>query len=213
MDKIPEGKKKLSKNSYRNQVVSKLKGISRTILDMSIPFAVDVAVETVCKVIEEKLHIFYKNTTINSLITLALNIIGLLLVLFYPFGKTASKIFAILIFLASGIFSLIRCVKFVKKYGKSSIDMAKNIWKEKSIPKGIETYVFSEFPAISMIFAGIDFATNYCSQLKQVPKFNETIKFIIRVFWKKLALFLGLLSIYLILFYGIVKPFILVKYF
>ena len=43
MDKIPEGKKKLSKNSYRNQVVSKLKGISRAILDMSIPFAVDVA--------------------------------------------------------------------------------------------------------------------------------------------------------------------------
>ena len=213
MDKIPEGKKKLSKNSYRNQVVSKLKGISRTILDMSIPFAVDVAVGKVCKVIEEKLHTFYKNTTINSLITLALNIIGLLLVLFYPFGKTVSKIFAILIFLASGIFSLIRCVKFVKKYGKSSIDMAKNIWKEKSIPKGIETYVFSEYPAISMIFAGIDFAANYCSQLKQVPKFNETIKFIISVFWKKLALFLGLLSIYLILFYGIVKPFILVKYF
>ena len=213
MDKIPEGKKKLSKNSYRNQVVSKLKGISKAILDMSIPFAVDVAVETVCKKIEEKLHNFYKNTSINSLITLALNIIGLLLVLFSPFGKTASNIFAIFIFLASGIFSLIRCVKFVKKYGKSSIDMTKNIWREKSIPKGTETYVFSEFPAISMIFAGIDFAVSYCSQLNQVPKFNEMIKFIISIFWKKLALFLGLLSIYLILFYGIVKPFILVKYF
>lgn len=213
MDKIPEGKKKLSKNSYRNQVVSKLKGISKAILDMSIPFAVDVAVETVCKKIEEKLHAFYKNTTINSLITLALNIIGLLLVLFSPFGKTASNIFAIFIFLASGIFSLIRCMKFIKKYGKSSIDMAKNIWKAKSISKGIEIYVFSGFPAISMIFAGIDFAANYCSQLKQVPKFNETIKFIISVFWKKVALFFGLLSLYLILFYGIVKPFILVKYF
>ena len=92
MDKIPEGKKNLSKNSYRNQVVSKLKRVSRAILDMSIPFAVDVAVETVCKKIEEKLHTFYKNTTINSLITLALNIIGILLILFYPFGKTASKI-------------------------------------------------------------------------------------------------------------------------
>ena len=213
MDKIPEGKKKLSKNSYRSQVVSKLKGISKAILDMSIPFAVDVAVETVCKKIEEKLHSFYKNTTINSLITLALNIIGLLLVLFSPFGKTASNIFAIFIFLASGIFSLIRCVKFIKKYGKSSIDMTKNIWREKSISKGIEAYIFSEFPAISMIFAGIDFAANYCSQLNQVPKFNETIKIIISVFGKKVALFFGLLSIYLILFYGIVKPFILVKYF
>lgn len=213
MDKITEGKKKLSKNSYRSQVVSKLKGISKAILDMSIPFAVDVAVETVCKKIEEKLHTFYKNTTISSLITLALNIIGLLLVLFYPFGKTVSKIFAIFIFLASGIFSLIRCVKFIKKYGKSSIDMTKNIWREKSISKGIEAYIFSEFPAISMIFAGIDFAVSYCSQLNQVPKFNETIKFIISVFWKKLALFLGLLSIYLILLYGIVKPFILIKYF
>lgn len=100
-----------------------------------------------------------------------------------------------------------------KKYGKSSIGMANNIWKEKSISKGIESYVFSEFPAISMIIAGIGFAANYCSQVKQVPKFNETIKFIISVFWKKLALFLGLLSIYLILFYGIVKPFILIKYF
>lgn len=116
MDKIPGGKKKLSKNIYRDQVVSKLKGISRAILDMSIPFAVDVAVEKVCKKIQEKLHTFYKNTTINSLITLALNIIGLLLVLFYPFGKTPSNIFAILIFFASGIFSLSRCVKFVKKY-------------------------------------------------------------------------------------------------
>ena len=83
MDKIPGGKKNLSKNSYRNQIVSKLKGISRAILDMSIPFAVDVAVETVCKKIEEKLHTFYKNTTISSLITLALNIIGLLLVLLW----------------------------------------------------------------------------------------------------------------------------------
>lgn len=193
--------------------MSKLKGISKAILDMSIPFAVDVAVETVCKKIEEKLHTFYKNTTINSLITLALNIIGLLLVLFSPFGKTASNIFAIFIFLASGIFSLIRCVKFIKKYGKSSIDMTKNIWREKSISKGIEAYIFSEFPAISMIFAGIDFAVSYCSQLNQVPKFNESIKIIISVFWKKIALFFGLLSLYLILFYGIVKPFILVKYF
>ena len=183
------------------------------VLDKVIPLVFNKTIENLCSFIKERLDVFYKATVYNSLITLALNIIGLLLVLFSPFGGTASKIFAILIFLASGIFSLIRCVKFVKKYGKSSIKMSKNIWKEKSISKGIESYVFSEFPAISMIFAGIDFAANYCSQVKQVPKFNETIKFIISIFWKKLALFLGLLSIYLILFYGIVKPFILVKYF
>ena len=46
----------LSKNSYRNQVVERLKGISKTILDMSIPIAIDVSLEKVCKIIQKKLH-------------------------------------------------------------------------------------------------------------------------------------------------------------
>ena len=45
----------LSKNSYRNQVVGRLKGISKTIFDMSIPIAIDVSLEKVCKIIQKKL--------------------------------------------------------------------------------------------------------------------------------------------------------------
>ena len=89
---IKKREDELSKNSYRNQVVGRLKGISKTILDMSIPIAIDVSLEKVCKIIQKKLHTFYKDTIINSLITLGLNITGILLVHFVPFGKTFAQI-------------------------------------------------------------------------------------------------------------------------
>lgn len=43
---IKKRENELSKNSYRNQVVERLKGISKTILDMSVPIAVDVSLHS-----------------------------------------------------------------------------------------------------------------------------------------------------------------------
>lgn len=192
----------LSKNSYRNQVVERLKGISKTILDMSVPIAIDVSLEKVCKIIQKKLHTFYKDTIINSLITLGLNITGILLVHFVPFGEIVSNIVAIIFFLTATFFGIYKLIKFLLNYGKTSIKLIKNIFNRKSLSRGIEYFLLDEFPAISFFYAGIKIGSEYCISLKQVPNFNEIVQYFIKTFWKQLTIFVICFSAYyfLILF-------------
>lgn len=189
--------------------------IVNKVLETVIPLVFNKTIEELCSFIKERLDVFYKTTVYNSLITLLVNVLGILLVIFDPFGEKTSYIIATIFFVLAFSFTLYRFIAFMmnKQYREITFQLIKNIWKTKSISKGVKVVVLDSIPKLANLYKGIDVMSNALPALEQIPDIQDIIKYIISIFWKKLALFLGLLSIYLILFYGIVKPFILVKYF
>ena len=67
---IRVSKMRESTKAYLNGVGKRLKGLSEVLLDMTIPVAVEAAIEKACSVINVKLHEMYKSTIMNSIITL-----------------------------------------------------------------------------------------------------------------------------------------------
>lgn len=197
---------KESTKTYWSRVGERLKGISKVVLDMSVPVAVEAGINKACSIINEKLHEMYKSTIINSLITLVLNITGMLIVLFNPFGTVVSKYIAAGFFIGSAIFFAVRLIQYIKEYGKVTFDIGKNIVTKRSISKGIESYVLTEFPVISLAYTGIEIVSDYLPALKGIPSLQKTIKYFIRTFWKQLVVFGVFMTIYTISVYWIAKP-------
>lgn len=200
---------KESTRTYWRQVGKRLKGISKVVLDLSVPIAVEAGINKVCGIIDEKLHKMYRNTVINSLITLILNIVGMLIVFFSPFGTVISKYMAAAFFITSAVIFVTRLVRYISEYGKVTFDVGKNIVAERSVSKGIENYVFAEFPVISLAYTGIEIAANFLPSLKLVPSLNKTIKYFVQTFWRRLAIYAAVVCAYSISVYWIVKPLLL----
>ena len=57
--------------------------------------------------------------------------------------------------------------------------------------------------------AGIDLAATQFSALKEIPRLEELVKLFIQNFWKRIALFVGLMAFYTITVYWIIKPIVL----
>ena len=200
---------KESTRTYWRRVGEKLKGISKAILDVSVPVAVEVGINKACGIINEKLHKMYRSTVINSLITLSLNIVGILIVLLNPFGAVVSKYMAAAFFISSAVFFAARLVQYIREYGKITFDVGRNIVAERSVSKGIENYVLAEFPVIFLAYAGINIAAHLLPSLRRVPSLNKTIRYFIQTFWRRLAIYGAAVCVYSISVYWIAKPLLL----
>ncbi len=181
----------------------------KELLDKPVQATVEAVINKACKIINEKLHKMYKNTIINSLITLGLNIFGMAIVLLNPFGVVASKYIAAAFFLSAIIFFWVRQIQHIKKYGKETVEVTKSIVTKRSISKGIENYVYTRFPAISLAYTEIEIAANFLPSLRKIPSLDKTIKYFIQTFWKKLAVYASVVAVYSISVYWIAKPFLL----
>lgn len=193
---------------FQNNPLAKIKGLIKGVLDKGVSMAVETAIQKVCSVIDQKLREVYKNTVFLALIILGLNGCGVLM-LYLPINETVSIYSASIFFLTAIIFGLVQFIVNLKQYGKTVLQVAQRVWSAKSLSHGIEDYVFSEFKHIAVIYAGIELASSYCSSLKKIPKFHETVKLIIRLFWKQCAIFGGSFVTYIVLIYGVIRPFIL----
>lgn len=191
-----------------NNPLAKIKGLITRILDKGVSVAVKTAIEKVCSVIQQKLQLIYRNTIKHTLIIFDLNILGVVM-LYLPVNKTVAVWGASIFFLTAIILGLVQLILNIKRYGKTTLQVIQRIWNKKSISRGVEEYVFSEFKHISLVYAGIEVASSYCSSLKQIPKFHETVRLIIRLFWKQCAIFGGCFVMYFILIYGIIRPLLL----
>lgn len=189
----------MSKN-YWSEVGKKLLSLGKTAVSLAAPVVLDYgitkAVEKACLIIEDRLKDFYKKTGINTAISFCINLIGVLLLVFKPFGIIASRILAYVFFLAAFVFWLIRTVIFIKKYGKTVKMVFKSVIQEKSLYKGIELFVLNNFPMISLGYAGISIAAEYVPLLKEVPKISELVCYLVKFFWKRLALFASIMVCY-----------------
>lgn len=196
----------------KKQAGARAHGLFSAILNRSISFAVDVSVEKICTSIDSRLSVFIKNTCVNFSIIAGLNGLGMLCLLFSPFGERGSKTVALFFLFSSFVYGLVRFVRFVKNYGRQTVVVGKKIWKTKSVSKGIECYVYSQYPSIRSFYRNLDFASHFLGSLKLIPKINDFVLLIMRIYWKRLVLFGGILAFFSIVLYGIVRPLVWVKY-
>ena len=185
--------------------------IVNKVLDKAIPLVSNKIIEKLCSLIKEKLDAFYKTTVYNSLITLLVNMIGILLVIFDPFGEKPSYIIATLFFATAFSFTLYRFIAFMmnKQYREITFQLIQHIWKTKSVSKGVKIVVLDSIPKLAKLYKGIDVMSNVLPALEQIPDIQDIIKYIINIFWKRFILFIGLFVFYTIMIYGVLKPLVL----
>ncbi|MDY5683600.1 MAG: hypothetical protein SPG48_08585 [Treponema sp.] len=205
-------KMKESTKVYFSGVGKRLKGLSEVLLDMTIPVAVEAAIEKACSVINVKLHEMYISTIMNSIITLGLNIAGMLVALFNPFGIVVSKYVAALFFFTSCVFFTFKMIKFLQNYGRTTLAIGKNIVTTRSVSSGIENYVYQQFPVVSLAYTGIEVAAYYLPALRKIPSIKATVRRIIQVFWKQVLVYVLVVLIYSIGVYWVAKPILLERF-
>ena len=201
-----------STKAYLSGVGKRLKGLSEVLLDMTIPVAVEAAIEKACSVINEKLHEMYKSTIMNSIITLGLNIAGILVALFNPFGIVVSKYIAALFFFTSFVFFTFRMIKFLQNYGRTILAIGKNIVTTRSVSSGIENYVYHQFPVVSLAYTGIEVAACHLPALRKIPSIKATVRRMIQVFWKQVLVYVLVVLIYTVGVYWVAKPILLERF-
>lgn len=200
-------------SQYWSGVGKRAFSIGKRILKEAAPVAVDFlvvkAVEKACRIIEAKLHNLYVSTAINSGITFILNLAGVLFIYFKPFGDSVSRCCAIGCFAIAFLFWLFRTIRAIRRYGKISIAIFKSALKEKSIYNGIEKYVLKNFRLISLAYAGVRIGSIFLPYLQRIPKVSEFVEYIVLMFWKRVALYCGIVTIYSISIYWVLKPILL----
>lgn len=140
------------------------------------------------------------------------NIAGMLVALFNPFGIVVSKYVAALFFFTSFVFFTLRMIKFLQNYGRTTLDVGKNIVTSKSVSTGIENYIYQQFPVVSLAYTGIEIAACHLPALRKIPSIKETVKRIIQVFWKQVLVYVLVVLIYSVGVYWVAKPILLERF-
>ena len=205
-----------TKSGYWKGVASRLATLGKAALNLAAPVAIEVGVGALaskaCDKIELKLKQLYKKTAINSGITFLINLVGILILALRPFGEKASAIVAVVFFAAAAVFFWVRVILWCRSYGTQTVGVTKSVLQEKSLHTGIEKYVLSSFPFIALTYAGIDVGAAYVPALKTVPRIPQLIDFFVGYFWKRVALFAGIVTTYTVIVFWVVRP-VLVKMF
>lgn len=200
----------------RKRISSRLFNLLKAAVNIAAEAAIDTSVNVLiskaCEKIEISLKTLYKKTARNSIISFTINLLGIVCLGIKPFGKQISLIIASIFFAASGIFFIIRSIRFIRTYGKQGLTLMNSIMDAKSIHKGIEKYVYSNFPAIAFVYAGINIGEIYLPALKKVPDIPQLIDSLIGLFWKRIALYAGIVASYTIIIFGIIKPLLIFKF-
>ena len=204
------------KSNYWKGVASRLTSLGKSVFDIAAPVAVNIGVDVLigktCEKIEIRLKQLYIKTAQNSGITFLINLIGCIFLILRPFGKLPSLIISFSCFFGATVFFIVRLILWIKENGFQTMELTKSIVRMKSIHKGIEQYVLSSFPLISLAYAGIDIGETYIPALKQIPRIPDLVDTFTKIFWKRLVLFAGVVSVYTIIVFWIVKPILINRY-
>ena len=190
-------------SAYWKRVATRLFRLSRAAVNAAIPPVLQASLNTAYDLIEQKLHQIYKKTIRNAAITLAINVAGMVILFFHPIGMA--------FFAAAFIFWLVRLILYCKNYGQVTLAITKNVFRQHSLLKGISRFITDEYPLVTWTYAGIDLAATQFTALKEIPRLDELVKLFIQNFYKRIALFAGILAFYTITVYWIIKP-ILINY-
>lgn len=204
------------KSNYWNGVVSRLASLGKSAMDLAAPvvvtMGVNALVDKACEKIEARLKQLYIKTARNSAISFLINLAGILCLVFRPFGQLSSLICSLICFVSASVFTIIRLILWMKEYGTQTLNLVKNIIRMKSIHKGIEQYVLTSFPLISLAYTGIEVGEGYIPALKQIPRIPELVDTFAGIFWKRVVVFACLVCVYTVSVFWIVKPILIRRY-
>ena len=199
-------------SGYWKKVSTRLVSLGKAAVNAAVPAVMMASINSAYEIIEKKLQQLYLNTIRNSAITLAINIAGVLILIFQPFGKTAAAWISSAFFFSSFVFWFVRTILYCKNYGKVTLKISKSVIQNRSLSNGISRFIVAEYPLVTFTYAGIDIAANYFSALKEIPRLNELVKLFIQNFKKRIILFAGILSFYTVTVYWIIKPILVRMY-
>ena len=198
-------------SAYWKRVAARLFRLSRAVVNAAIPPVLQASLNTAYDLIEQKLHQIYKKTIRNAAITLAINVAGMLILIFHPFGTQLATWLSMPFFAAAFIFWLVRLILYCKNYGRVTLAITKTVFRQHSLSKGISRFITDEYPLVTWTYAGIDLAATQFTALKEIPRLDELVKLFIQNCYKRIVLFAGILAFYTITVYWIIKP-ILINY-
>ena len=199
-------------NKVASLILKVMKVATCIAADVAVDKGVNALIDKACDKIEVCLKNLYKRTARNSIISFVINLLGILCLGIKPFGKKPSIVIAYLFFAAAMIFFLIRSIRFVKAYSRQGLDISRTILKTKSIHKGIEKYVYSKFPLISLTYTGINMGEMYLPSLRKIPRIPQLIDCFAGLFWKRLAIYGGIVVSYSIIIFWIIKPILIYRF-
>lgn len=158
-------------------------------------FLVPKVVQKVQKIIQEsyyskidvKLREISFSMLLTSIITFVFNMIGIAVILIKPFGEYSRNV-SLMIFALVFIYTLIRVILYLKNYGALSFHIFKQVWRQKSLSKGIGMFVQEQYPVITRIYAGISAAQSFIPGLDTVPDFDLIVKDFIKHYRKRVII-------------------------
>ena len=73
----------------------------------------------------------------------------------------------------------------------------------------MKSIFYTQVPAISLAYTGLNIAANYLPAFRNIPTLSKTIELIIQMFWKRLVFFGVVAGVYSIAVYWVAKPILL----
>ena len=139
--------------------------------------------------IDEKLSALYTSILVTTIITFFINAIACTILVTKPFGQTASRNTAIVIFTAIFIYALVRFIIYIKNYGQLTKKILASVCRKKSISLGISDFVCSEYKYIAYIFNGLEIVKSVVPDLKDIPDGPQIVSTFKNHYKKRIILF------------------------
>ena len=146
--------------------------------------------------IDEKLNLILFSMILNAIWTFLANALGCAVLVIKPFGNTESKYTAITIFSLVFVYTIIRTVIYLKKYGRTTRKITAAILKKRNISKGIADFVTDEYKYINYIYASIELAQTFIPEIPRIPDLSEIITTFEKHYKKRIILFLVIFALY-----------------
>ena len=99
----------------------------------------------------------------------------MLILIFHSFGEQIAGWIGMAFFAAAFIFWLVRFILYCKNYGRVTVEIARNVFKQRSLSKGISRFITEEYPLVTWTYAGSSHRSNCMLTSWESPFFNSDV--------------------------------------
>lgn len=157
------------------------------------------------EVIDEKLNNAMKNTLIGMSITCLIMTVGLVFVIFKPFGHDISFDAAAGIFVGLMVWGTYRFIKNVINLWP----WIKSIFTERGIKKGLIAKIKSEYKAVKIYDTIVEIGSKLFSSFNEIPDTSEIYDHYFIYIRKRVIIFAACVALYSVLFCWVLKPYLI----
>lgn len=174
------------------------KEVSKYAIPKAVEKITDEIQESCFIKIDEGLEKAWRKIFLFVIATFGINCIAFSIIAAKPFGRQISLIVAIGIFSILAVVILAVLINYLQKYGKILKAIVSDVFKTKSITKGIENFILEKYPLITKVYAGIDFAQDFVPGLNSIPDFEKILEVFVKHYKKRVFLLALFVILYVI---------------